>query len=132
MRETVGIPAGILIYSIATVILLIVVQVICAEPQAWSKLITASIALIAFEITCAAVESFSNAEGVKIVGVIIALFWLASLGVDMFSGAEEVMEFLSGGETRALDDFKGLVEAVWNKKICAGVTVVLALWTLTK
>lgn len=133
MRETVGIPAGILVYFISTVILLIAVQIFFAEPQEWAMYITASISLISFEITCAAVENFSNSDGVKIVGVMIAFFWLVSLGVDVFGGLEDVMKFFGGGqETTGLESFKKLTEAVWSSKICAGVSVILALWTLSK
>ena len=133
MRETVGIPAGILIYFISTIVSLIIVQIIFAEPHEWSSLITASVAVLSFQITCAAVQNFSTEDGVKIVGVIIAMFWLLSLGVDVFGGAEEMLTFLSGGyEFKGLNDFKELAEAVWNSKICAGVSVVLALWTLGK
>ena len=134
MREAVGIPAGFLAYSISTIILLIAVQVTFPKPQEWSSLITASIAVVAFEITCATVKNFSNNAGVKIVGVMIAFFWLASLGIDFFSGAEEVVKFFSGGgqDSKGLIHFKELIESVWNSKICAGVSVVLALWTLGK
>ena len=133
MRETVGIPAGILVYFVATIISLIVVQVAVATPREWSTFITASIAVVSFEITCAAVKNFSNETGVKIVGVMIAFFWLASLGIDFFSGAEEVVKFFSGGQnSRGLENLKELIESVWNSKICAGVSVVLALWTLGK
>ena len=133
MRETVGIPAGILIYFISTIVSLIIVQIIFAEPHEWASLITASVAVLSFQITCAAVQNFSTEDGVKIVGVIIAMFWLLSLGVDVFGGAEEMLTFLSGGyEFKGLNDFKELAEAVWNSKICAGVSVVLALWTLGK
>ena len=133
MRETVGIPAGVLVYSISTIILLIAVQIIFSAPHEWASLITASIAVVAFEITCAAVKNFSNEAGVKIVGVMIALFWLASLGVDFFSFAERIMEFLGGGQgSSGVENFKELTDSVWNSKICAGVSVVLALWTLTK
>ena len=133
MRETVGIPAGILIYFISTIVSLIIVQIIFADPHEWASLITASVAVLSFQITCAAVQNFSTEDGVKIVGVIIAMFWLISLGVDVFGGAEEMLTFLSGGyEFKGLNDFKELAEAVWNSKICAGVSVVLALWTLGK
>lgn len=133
MRETVGIPAGILVYFISTIMLLIAVQIFFVEPQEWAMYITASISLISFEITCAAVENFSNSDGVKIVGVMIAFFWLISLGVDVFGGLEDVMKFLGGGqESQGLKSFKELAEAVWNSKICTGVSVILALWTLSK
>ncbi|MBE8949644.1 MAG: hypothetical protein SR3Q1_03470 [Quinella sp. 3Q1] len=131
MRETVGIPAGILVYFVATVISLIFVQVAVAAPREWSTFITASIAVVAFEITCAAVKNFSNETGVKIVGVMIAMFWLVSLGVDVFSGVNSIMNFLGGGQGSAEPKiFEGFVRDVWNTKISAGVSVVLALWTL--
>ncbi|MBQ6130941.1 MAG: hypothetical protein IJL12_01170 [Selenomonadaceae bacterium] len=131
MRETVGIPAGILVYFVATIISLIVVQVAVATPREWSTFITASIAVVSFEITCAAVKNFSNETGVKIVGVMIALFWLVSLGVDVFSGLNSIMNFLGGGQGSAEPKiFEGFVRDVWNTKISAGVSVVLALWTL--
>ena len=133
MRETVGIPAGLLVYFISTVISLIMVQIIFVAPREWASLITASVAVISFQITCAAVQNFSTEDGVKIVGVMVAMFWLISLGVDIWSSAEELLTFLSGGyEFKGLEDFKELTDAVWNSKICAGVTVVLALWTLGK
>ena len=133
MRETVGIPAGLLVYFISTVVSLIMVQIIFAEPREWASLITASVAVISFQITCAAVQNFSTEDGVKIVGVMVAMFWLISLGVDIWSSAEELLTFLSGGyEFKGLENFKELTDAVWNSKICAGVTVVLALWTLGK
>ena len=133
MRETVGIPAGLLVYFISTVVSLIMVQIIFAEPREWASLITASVAVISFQITCAAVQNFSTEDGVKIVGVMVAMFWLISLGVDIWGGMEELLTFLSGGyEFKGLEDFKELTDAVWNSKICAGVTVVLALWTLGK
>ena len=134
MREAVGLPAGFLVYLVSTVILLNAVQVTFAAPQHWSTYITAVIAIISFKVTCAAVGCFSNEAGVKIVGVMIAMFWMASLGVDFFSGAEQLFDFLSGGEhgSKGMEHFKELVEAVWNSKICAGISVVLALWTLTK
>ena len=75
MREAVGIPAGILVYSVSTIILLIAVEVTFANPNEWSTLITAATAVISFEVTCAAVKNFSNETGVKIVGLMIALFW---------------------------------------------------------
>ena len=133
MREAVGIPAGILVYSVSTIILLIAVEVTFANPNEWSTLITATIAIIAFRVTCTAVKNFSNETGVKIVGLMIALFWLVSFGINFFIGAEGVMEFLSGGQDSTwLENFKELIEAVWNLKICAGVSVILALWTLGK
>ena len=133
MRETVGIPAGFFVYSISTIVLLIAVQIIFPNPQKWATCITTAIAIISFQITCAAVENFSNSEGVKIVGVLIAIFWLASLGIDFFGGAEEALKFLGGGQdSKGLANLKELIEAVWNSKICAGVSVVLALRTLSK
>ena len=134
MREAVGIPAGFLVYFVSTVTLLIAVQVTFTETQIWSTFITAVIAIISFKVTCAAVGCFSNKTGVKIVGIMIAFFWLASLGIDFFSGAEKLVEFFSAGEhgSKGLEHFKELIEAVWNSKVCAGVSVILALWTLGK
>ena len=134
MREAVGLPAGFLVYLVSTVILLIAVEAIFAAPQSWSTYITAVIAIISFKVTCAAVGCFSNKTGVKIVGIFIAMYWLASFGVDFFSVSEQILDFLSGGEnnSKGIEHFKELVEAVWNSKICAGISVVLALWTLTK
>ena len=133
MREAVGIPAGILVYSISTIILLIAVQITFANPNEWANFITAATSIISFQLTCEAVKNFSNEAGVKIVGIMIALFWLASFGIDFFFGAEEVLKFLGGGQDlTGLENLKELIEAVWNLKICAGVSVILALWTLTK
>ncbi|MBQ3451580.1 MAG: hypothetical protein IJG32_04890 [Selenomonadaceae bacterium] len=131
MRETVGIPAGILDYFVATIISLIFVQVDVDTPREWSTFITASIAVVSFEITCAAVKNFSNETGVKFFGVMISLFWLVSLGLDVLSGLNSIMNFLGGGQGSAEPKiFEGFVRDVWNTKISAGVSVVLALWTL--
>ena len=97
MREAVGIPAGILVYSMSVVLLLILVPVAFANPADWPMLITTLTAVVSFQITCAAVKNFSNLDGVKVVGIIIAMFWMLSLGLDMFSGLEDLLKFLSGG-----------------------------------
>ena len=133
MREAVGIPAGILVYFMSVILCLIFVQVGFADPSEWPTLITALTAIVSFKVTCAAVENFSNSDGVKVVGIIIAMFWLLSLGIDMFSGFEDLLTFLSGGtESKGLEDFRALVDDVWNSKLCAIVSVLLAMWTLNK
>lgn len=133
MRESVGIPAGVLVYFMSVILCLIFVQVGFADPGNWPTLITTLTAVVSFKVTCAAVENFSNSDGVKVVGIIIAMFWLLSLGVDMFSGLEELIKFLSGGtESTGLEDFRALVDDVWNSKLCAIISVLLAMWTLNK
>lgn len=134
MRETVAIPAGVLVYFVSVITLLIFVQVTFADPGNWPTLITALIALASFKMTCAAVENFSNSDGVKVVGIIIAMFWLLSLGVDVFGGLEDFMIFLSGGYevSTGLEDFETFVGSVWNSKLCAIISVLLAMWTLNK
>lgn len=134
MRETVGIPAGILVYFVSVITLLIFVQVTFAEPSNWPTLITVLITITSFKLTCAAVANFSNSDGVKVVGIIIAMFWLLSLGVDIFSDIEKFMLFLSGGNevSTGLEDFEALVDSVWNSKLCAIISVLLAMWTLNK
>lgn len=134
MRETVGIPAGVLVYFVSVVTLLIFVQVTFADPSNWSTLITTLISVVSFKLTCAAVENFSNIDGVKVVGIIIAMFWLLSLGFDFFSGLEDFMLFLSGGNevSTGLEDFESFIGGVWNSKLCAIISVLLAMWTLNK
>ena len=134
MRETVGIPAGILVYFVSVIISLIFVQVTFANPGEWPTLITTLIAIVSFQVTCVAVKNFSNSDGVKVVGIIIAMFWLLSLGVDVFKGLEDFMLFLSGGNevSTGLEDFEALVDSVWNSKLCAIISVLLAMWTLNK
>lgn len=134
MREAVGIPAGFLAYFLATILLLLFFRVFFPNPQEWAILITIATAFIAFKITCAAVVNFSNETGVKIVAFMIAAFWLLSLGIDMFDIMENVITFLSASQdsTKSLEGFKELLEAVWNSRICAVVTAILAARTLSK
>jgi len=134
MRESVGIPAGILAYATATIVLLIMVEIFLPNPREWANIITAATAFIAFKVTCAAVINFSSETGVKVVALMIAVFWVLSLGIDFFSYAEEVIDVLSAGQGSAdsLASFKELAEAVWNSKICAVVTAILAARTLAK
>lgn len=134
MRESVGIPAGILAYAAATIVLLLMVEIFLPNPREWSNIITAATAFIAFKFTCAAVINFSTETGVKIVALMIAVFWMLSLGIDFFSYAEEVIDVLSAnqGSAKSLASFKELAEAVWNSKVCAVVTVILAARTLAK
>ena len=134
MREAVGIPAGILAYAAATIVLLIMVEIFLPHPRDWANIITAATAFIAFKVTCVAVINFSSETGVKVVALMIAVFWMLSLGVDVFYYAEEVIDVLSAGQgsTRSLANLKELAEAVWNSKICAVVTVILAARTLAK
>ena len=134
MRESVGIPAGILAYATATIVLLIMVEIFLPNPREWANIITTATAFIAFKVTCAAVINFSSETGVKVVALMIAVFWVLSLGIDFFSYAEEVIDVLSAGQGSAdsLASFKELAEAVWNSKICAVVTAILAARTLAK
>lgn len=134
MRESVGIPAGILAYATATIVLLIMVEIFLPNPREWANIITAATAFIAFKVTCAAVINFSSETGVKVVALMIAVFWVLSLGIDFFSYAEEVIDVLSAsqGSADSLASFKELAEAVWNSKICAVVTAILAARTLAK
>ena len=135
MREAVGIPAGLLSYALATIILLILFDFVLPNPRQWSYLITIATTLIAFQVTCAAVMNFSTETGVKIVALMIAIFWVVSLGVDVFYYAEKVIDVLSagqGGATGSLANLKELAEAVWNTKICAVITVILTVRTLAK
>ena len=134
MRESVGIPAGLLAYATATIVLLLIVGKFFPNPREWANIITAATAFIAFKVTCAAVINFSTETGVKIVALMIAIFWVVSLGVDVFYYAEEVIDVLSAGQgsTRSLANLKELAEAVWNTKVCAVVTAILAARTLAK
>ena len=134
MREAVGIPAGLLAYATATIALLLMVEIFLPNPREWSTVITIATAFIAFKVTCAAVINFSSETGVKVVALMIAVFWVLSLGIDFFSYAEEVIDVLSAsqGSTNNLASFKELAEAVWNSKICAVVTAILAARTLAR
>ena len=134
MRESVGIPAGLLSYATATISLLIMVEIFLPNPREWANIITAATAFIAFKVTCAAVINFSSETGVKVVALMIAVFWVLSLGIDFFSYAEEVIDVLSAGQgsMRSLANLKELANSVWNTKVCAIVTAILAVRTLAK
>lgn len=134
MRETVGIPAGILAYFLSTVLLLIVAKMIFVVPKEWPWLITITTAVVAFKATCAVVRVFSTELGVKIVGVMIAVFWLISLGFDSLGLFERAIDILSGEDetARGLGGLRDLIELTWDSKVCAGVSAALALWTLSK
>lgn len=134
MREAVGIPAGILVYFLLTIVSLLFFQVVLDEPREWSYLITATTAVISFKIACAAAINFSTETGVKIFAVMIAIFWVMTLGFDLFHLVAETVDILSASKDSAkmLGNFKELIEVVWNSRICAGVTVILALWKLGK
>lgn len=134
MRESVGIPAGILVYSLSIILLLIAVKLVVAIPREWPWLITLTTAIVAFQVTCRVVRVFSTELGVKIVGAMIAIFWLVSLGFDSMGIVERTLDFLSGGEETAkgLGGLRDLIKLVWDSRICAGVSVILAIWTLTK
>ena len=134
MREAVGIPAGLSAYFLSTIILLMLAKLIFAAPSDWSNLITATTSIIAFKVMCIAVKNFSNATCIKIVAVMVALFWIFIVGIDVFAGLDVAIKILSGGQisSTSFEFFKELVGTVWNIKICAGVSVLLALWTLTE
>jgi len=134
MREAVGIPAGLLSYALATIVLLVIFQFILPNPREWSYLITIATAVIAFKISCATAINFSTETGVKIVAFMLAVFWLLSLGIDMFDIAAQVIDVLSASKdsAKSLASFKDLAEAVWNSVACAIVTVLLAIGKLTK
>lgn len=134
MRESVGIPAGLLAYAVAIIVLLMLFEIFLPNPKEWATFITVATAFIAFKLTCAVVINFSSETGVKVVALMIAIFWLISLGVDVFSYAEEVIDVLSAGQgsTGSLASFKELADSVWNSKICAVVTAILAAGTLAK
>ena len=134
MRESVGIPAGILAYAVAVVMLLLTVKTFFAAPKEWPNLITVSTAVVAFQATCAVVRQFSTELGVKIVGVMIAIFWLVTLGFDAFGLLDRTVDFLGGNNENdnGLGGLRDFIELVWDSKVCAGVSVLLALWTLAK
>ena len=134
MREAVGIPAGILVYFLATIILLLFFRIIFDVPREWSYLITATTAIISFKVACAAAINFSTETGVKIFAVMLAIFWVITLGFDVFGFVTKTIDILSASHDSAkeLGNFKELVEVVWNSRICAGVTTILAFGTLGK
>lgn len=134
MRETVGIPAGVLVYPLCVIFMLIAVKTFFADPKEWPDLITVMTAVIAFQVTCSIVRVFSTETGVKIVGVMIAVFWFISLGFDAFGFLDRAVDFLGGNDatTNSLGGLRDLIELVWDSKTCAGVSAILALWTLAK
>lgn len=133
MRETVGIPAGIIVYFLSVIILLILIQASFTNPADWPTLITILTAIVSFRVTCSIVKNFTNEEGIKVVAVMIAAFWMISLGVDVFSSVEDFLKFLGGGqESKVVEQFQALVESVWNAKLYATISVLLAMWTLNK
>ena len=132
MRETAGLPAGILAYFFVLLFLLVVCQNLFVAPQNWSRLITFAVSAISFQLACASTEKFSTLTGVKLVAFFVAIFQLIILGVDILGDFSDVLKTLEGeGETPA-DVFVDYVATIWNAKICAGVTCVLALWTVSK
>lgn len=134
MRETAGLPAGILLYVTAMVLILLLFQHVFIAPQEWPRLITFATTAISFLLACRATEKFSTATGVKIVAAFIALFWIIILGADMLGTFSDTVEFLEGGSDEGIPikNFLAFVGAVWNSKICAGVSVILAFWTVSK
>ena len=134
MRETSGLPAGILVYVTAMLFILLLFQYVFVAPGEWSRLITFATASLSFVTACWATEKFSTLTGVKIVAAFLALFWIIILGADMLGTFSNAIEFLEGGsdEGNSIKDFIKFVGAVWNSKICAGVTIVLALWTVSR
>lgn len=134
MREAVGIPAGLLSYFMATVVLLLMFGFVLPNPREWSYFITISTTFIAFKLACAAAISFSTETGVKVVALMLAAFWLVSLGVDVFNLAGKVIDVLSASKdsAKSMAGFKDMAEAVWNTKVCAVVTAILAVGKLAK
>ena len=134
MREAVGIPAGLLSYALATIVLLLTFGFVLPNPRDWSYFITIATAYVAFKVTCAAVINFSSETGVKVVALMLAVFWVVSLGVDVFAIAAQVIDILSASKdsAKSLARFKELAEAVWDSRICAVVTTILAIGKLAK
>lgn len=134
MREAAGLPAGILVYVTAMTLILLICQHVFVAPQEWSRLITFATVAVSFVAACSASKFFTTAAGVKIFAAFIAIFWLVFLGADMLDIFSDAVEFLEGGsdEGTPIKTFIKFVDAVWNSKICAGVTIVLALWTVSR
>ena len=133
MRETAGLPAGILTYVAALFFILLLCQKFFVAPQEWSRLITFVTSAVSFQLACTATEKFSTLTGVKLVALFVALFQIIILGADLLGSFSDVLETLEGVDNKTpADVFVEFVAAVWNSKICAGVTSILALWTVTK
>lgn len=134
MRESVGFPAGVLVYSLLTVLLLMIFQQVFLNAQAWSRLITLLTSTISFVTACWAAEKFSTLTGVKIFALFVMLFWLMILGADLLGVLSDAVEFLEGGsdEGDSVKKFIGFVKTVWNTTVCVVVNLILTLWTVTK
>ena len=133
MRETSGLPAGILAYFSILLFILLLCQKIFVAPEDWARLITFMTSAISFELACAATEKFSTLTGVKIVALFIVAFQIIILGADLLGTFSDILQTLEGvdNETPA-DVFVKYVATIWNSKICVSVTIVLALWTVSK
>ncbi len=133
MRETAGLPAGILAYFSILLFILLLCQKIFVAPEDWARLITFMTSAISFELACAATEKFSTLTGVKIVALFIVVFQIIILGADLLGTFSDILQTLEGvdNETPA-DVFVKYVATIWNSKICVSVTIVLALWTVSK
>ena len=132
MRETAGLPAGILAYFVTLFFLLLLCQKIFVAPEDWSRLITFMTSAISFQLACTATEKFSTLTGVKIVALFIAVFQIIILGADLLGSFSDVLKALEGNDETPADVFVNYVATIWNSKICAGLTGILALWTVTK
>ena len=134
MRESVGFPAGILVYVSLLVLLMLISQHVFIEAQKWSRLITLLNSTIPFVAACTAAEKFSNLTGVKIFALFVAVFWLSILGADLLGVLSEAVEFLVGDsdEGDGIKNLIGFVKSVWDTTVCVVVTLILTLWTVTK
>ena len=133
MRETAGLPAGILAYFSILLFILLLCQKIFVAPEDWARLITFMTSAISFELACAATEKFSTLTGVKIVALFIVVFQIIILGADLLGTFSDILQTLEGADNETpADIFIKYVATIWNSKICAGVTIILALWTVSK
>ena len=134
VRESVGFPAGILVYVSLMVLLLIIFRHVFVAAQEWSRLITFLTSSISFVAACTAAEKFSNLTGVKIFAAFVALFWLIFLGADFLGVLTDVIDFLEGdsNEGDAIKNLLEFVKTVWRAPLCFVVTLILTLWTVTK
>ena len=133
MRETAGLPAGILAYILILLFSLLLCQKIFVAPEDWARLITFMTSAISFELACAATEKFSTLTGVKIVALFIVAFQIIILGADLMGIFADILENLEGADNETpADVFVEYVATVWNSKVCVAVTGILALWTVTK
>ena len=132
MRETAGLPAGILAYVALLLFLLLLCQKIFVAPEDWSRLITFMTSFLSFQLAITATEKFSTLTGVKIVALFIVAFQIIILGADLLGTFSDILRALEGSEETPADIFVKYVATVWDAKICAGVTIVLSLWTVSK